>query len=129
MPGCERCAKLGKSRSITDVNRGRKTKFIVILCGDCWRALEDLDARAWEWFRDHCYVPRKQLNAREHALRRWARDLVPNKKNWRRHPLAQADALRGLLGEIGYAYVTTRLAHSLSVWDRASRDFPDSAAL
>jgi hypothetical protein len=34
-----------------------------------------------------------------------ARDLVPNKKNWRRHPQAQADALRGLLGEIGYADV------------------------
>ena len=32
-----------------------------------------------------------------------ARDLVPNKKNWRRHP--QAQALRGLLGEIGYADV------------------------
>ena len=34
-----------------------------------------------------------------------ARDLVPNKKNWRRHPKAQADALRGLLEEIGYADV------------------------
>ena len=34
-----------------------------------------------------------------------ARDLVPNKKNWRRHPQAQAEALRGLLGEIGYADV------------------------
>jgi DNA modification methylase len=32
-----------------------------------------------------------------------ARDLIPNRKNWRRHPKAQADALRGLLDEIGYA--------------------------
>jgi DNA modification methylase len=32
-----------------------------------------------------------------------ASDLLPNPKNWRRHPKAQADALRGLLTEIGYA--------------------------
>ena len=32
-----------------------------------------------------------------------ARDLLPNPKNWRRHPRAQAEALRGLLAEIGYA--------------------------
>jgi DNA modification methylase len=32
-----------------------------------------------------------------------ARDLLLNPKNWRRHPKAQADALRGLLTEIGYA--------------------------
>ena len=32
-----------------------------------------------------------------------AGDLVPNPKNWRRHPRAQADALRALLTEIGYA--------------------------
>lgn len=32
-----------------------------------------------------------------------AADLLPNPKNWRRHPKAQADALRGLLAEIGYA--------------------------
>jgi DNA modification methylase len=32
-----------------------------------------------------------------------AADLVPNPKNWRRHPKAQAAALRGLLEEIGYA--------------------------
>jgi len=32
-----------------------------------------------------------------------ASDLVPNPGNWRRHPKAQADALRGLLSEIGYA--------------------------
>lgn len=32
-----------------------------------------------------------------------AGDLLSNPKNWRRHPKAQADALRGLLEEIGYA--------------------------
>lgn len=34
-----------------------------------------------------------------------ASDLVPNPGNWRRHPKAQADALHGLLFEIGYADV------------------------
>jgi hypothetical protein len=32
-----------------------------------------------------------------------ARDLIPNPKNWRTHPQAQQDALRGILAEIGYA--------------------------
>jgi DNA modification methylase len=32
-----------------------------------------------------------------------AGSLLPSPKNWRRHPKAQADALRGLLSEIGYA--------------------------
>jgi DNA modification methylase len=32
-----------------------------------------------------------------------ASELVPNPKNWRRHPRAQAEALKGLLAEIGYA--------------------------
>ncbi len=32
-----------------------------------------------------------------------ANELVPNPKNWRLHPKAQADALRGLLAEVGYA--------------------------
>jgi len=32
-----------------------------------------------------------------------ARELVPNPKNWRRHPKVQANALRGLLNEIGIA--------------------------
>jgi hypothetical protein len=31
-----------------------------------------------------------------------ARDLLPNPKNWRSHPQAQQDALRGLLAELGY---------------------------
>lgn len=32
-----------------------------------------------------------------------AGDLVPNPRNWRTHPPAQQDALRGALAEIGYA--------------------------
>jgi DNA modification methylase len=32
-----------------------------------------------------------------------ARELVPNPRNWRRHPARQSAALRGLLQEIGYA--------------------------
>jgi len=32
-----------------------------------------------------------------------ARDLIANKKNWRKHPKAQQAALRGILTEIGYA--------------------------
>lgn len=31
-----------------------------------------------------------------------AGDLIPNPKNWRTHPQAQQDALRGLLADIGY---------------------------
>ena len=32
-----------------------------------------------------------------------AKDLLPNPKNWRRHPKVQANALRDLLAEIGYS--------------------------
>ena len=32
-----------------------------------------------------------------------ASDLIPNPRNWRTHPKAQADALRGILAEVGYA--------------------------
>ncbi len=32
-----------------------------------------------------------------------ASSLIPNPKNWRKHPQAQQDALRGALAEIGYA--------------------------
>src|SRR5262245_1944752 len=32
-----------------------------------------------------------------------AGDLRPSGKNWRVHPVAQADALRGILAEIGWA--------------------------
>ena len=31
-----------------------------------------------------------------------ASELVPNPKNWRSHPPAQQDALKGLLAELGY---------------------------
>jgi ParB-like chromosome segregation protein Spo0J len=32
-----------------------------------------------------------------------ASDLRPNPKNWRTHPKAQQDALRGILAEVGMA--------------------------
>ena len=32
-----------------------------------------------------------------------ASELLPNPRNWRKHPVGQADALRGALAEIGYA--------------------------
>lgn len=45
-----------------------------------------------------------QIRDRIRELRRVpAKDLLPNPKNWRRHPKAQAAALRGLLDEIGYS--------------------------
>jgi len=45
-----------------------------------------------------------QFRDRVRELRRVpAGDLLANPKNWRRHPKAQVDALRGLLTEIGYA--------------------------
>jgi hypothetical protein len=45
-----------------------------------------------------------QIRDRIKTLRRVrAGDLLINPKNWGRHPKAQADALRGLLEEIGYA--------------------------
>lgn len=47
---------------------------------------------------------RLQIRDRIRELRRVpARELIPNPKNWRRHPKTQAAALRGLLEEIGYA--------------------------
>jgi DNA modification methylase len=45
-----------------------------------------------------------QIRDRIVGLRRVRADnLLPNPKNWRRHPKAQGDALEGLLTEIGYA--------------------------
>ena len=45
-----------------------------------------------------------QIRDRIKELRRVrAKGLVQNPKNWRRHPKAQAEALRGLLAEVGYA--------------------------
>ena len=32
-----------------------------------------------------------------------AKDLIPNPRNWRQHPTAQADALRGVLADVGWA--------------------------
>jgi hypothetical protein len=45
-----------------------------------------------------------QIRDRVKELRRIrAADLRPNPRNWRTHPSAQQDALRGLLAEVGYA--------------------------
>jgi ParB-like chromosome segregation protein Spo0J len=45
-----------------------------------------------------------QIRDRIKELRRVrASDLRPNPRNWRSHPAAQQDALRGLLAEVGYA--------------------------
>lgn len=58
---------------------------------------------------ENCFMGRPNaehipIRDRIRELRRVrAGDLLSNPKNWRRHPKAQADALRGLLEEIGYA--------------------------
>jgi len=45
-----------------------------------------------------------QIRDRVKELRRVrAGDLAPSPKNWRTHPKAQQDALRGVLAEVGYA--------------------------
>ena len=45
-----------------------------------------------------------QIRDRIKELRRVpASELIPNPKNWRTHPIAQQDALRGVLAEDGYA--------------------------
>ena len=45
-----------------------------------------------------------QIRDRIKELRRVrAADLRPNPRNWRTHPAAQQDALRGVLAEVGYA--------------------------
>jgi hypothetical protein len=45
-----------------------------------------------------------QIRDRIKELRRVkANELRPNPRNWRKHPQAQQDALRGLLSEVGYA--------------------------
>ncbi len=45
-----------------------------------------------------------QINDRVQELRRVkASDLKPHPRNWRTHPAAQQDALRGVLAEIGFA--------------------------
>jgi len=49
-------------------------------------------------------MPKVEIRDRIRELRRVkASELVPNAKNWRRHPKPQADALMGVLEEIGYA--------------------------
>ncbi len=45
-----------------------------------------------------------QIRDRIKELRRVrASELVPNPRNWRTHPVAQRNALRGILAEVGYA--------------------------
>jgi hypothetical protein len=45
-----------------------------------------------------------QIRDRVKELRRVrASELAPNPRNWRTHPQAQRDALRGVLAEVGYA--------------------------
>ena len=45
-----------------------------------------------------------QIRDRIVELRRVpANELRPNPKNWRTHPKAQQEALRGILAEVGYA--------------------------
>jgi hypothetical protein len=45
-----------------------------------------------------------QIRDRIKELRRVkASELIPNPANWRKHPQAQQDALRGILSEVGYA--------------------------
>ena len=47
-----------------------------------------------------------KLRDRIKSLRRVkASELLPNPKNWRTHPVEQADALRGILAEVGIADV------------------------
>jgi DNA modification methylase len=49
-------------------------------------------------------VVERDIRDRVRELRRVkASELVPNPKNWRRHPKEQAAALKGLLAEVGYA--------------------------
>jgi DNA modification methylase len=49
-------------------------------------------------------VVEREIRDRVRELRRVkASELVPNPKNWRRHPKEQAAALKGLLAEVGYA--------------------------
>lgn len=50
------------------------------------------------------HAPANTLRDRIVELRRVpARDLIPNPKNWRRHPEAQSRALRSVLEDVGYA--------------------------
>lgn len=45
-----------------------------------------------------------KIRDRIKSLRRVkASELAPNPRNWRKHPQAQADAMRGILAEVGYA--------------------------
>ncbi len=58
-----------------------------------------------------------QIRDRIKELRRVpAHQLRPNAKNWRTHPTAQQDALRGVLAEIGYAGALLRGNWTTAGW-------------
>jgi len=66
-------------------------------------APEDHDPTS-EISSNHRSAAAPMIRDRIRELRRvHARDLLPNPKNWRRHPKAQAEALRDLLAEVGCA--------------------------
>src|SRR5258708_29105403 len=51
-----------------------------------------------------CNLEGMRIRDRVRELRRVpAAELLPHARNWRRHPPAQAAALRGLLNDLGYA--------------------------
>ena len=50
---CERCGNAGELRLIDDLIRFRMTEIGVNLCNECYAALRQADARAWEWFRKY----------------------------------------------------------------------------
>src|ERR1700694_2518109 len=52
------------------------------------------------------YASMKVRNRIKELRRVPARELLPTPKNWRSHPPAQQDALRGLLAELGYCDAT-----------------------
>jgi hypothetical protein len=51
----------------------------------------------------NCGLPLQIRDRIKELQRVRAGGLLPNSKNWRRHPPDQDNALRGLLAEIGYA--------------------------
>src|ERR1700687_5432546 len=58
---------------------------------------------AHELYQENGRNVKMKIRDRIKELRRVpARELLPNPKNWRTHPVAQQDALKGLLAELGY---------------------------
>jgi hypothetical protein len=44
---------LGKRRTIADVTVAGSLKIQICLCDECYSALEQADAGAWTWLREH----------------------------------------------------------------------------